>query len=47
MQEQVIFGESPSFSEMIKSIESFIDQLRKVDWKIDYEFPTPANPVKK
>jgi hypothetical protein len=47
MQEQMIYGESPSFDEMLKSIADFIGKLRKVAWKMGHEFLPPVNPVKR
>lgn len=42
MQEEMIYGESPDFQELISSIENFISNvLNQVDWSMDVEFPMP------
>ena len=40
MQEQMIYGDSPSFEEMIKLIQDFtINVINKLEWKMEVEFP--------
>ena len=39
MQEQMIYGESPLYDDMINSIKEFVDELKSVEWKMDTEFP--------
>jgi len=42
MQEQMIYGDSPSFTEMIAEIQEFtINKLNKVKWNMSIEFPKP------
>ena len=41
MQEQMIYGDSPSFKEIINVIQVFIEQINSLKWKINYEFPLP------
>ena len=43
MQEQMIYGESPNFNELIVSLTELKDRINTSNWKMDYEFP----PVKK
>ncbi len=38
MQEQMIYGESPSFNEMLKEIKEFTEKLNQIDWKFECEF---------
>lgn len=38
MQEQMIYGESPSFNEMLKEIKEFTLKLNQMDWKFECEF---------
>ena len=42
MQEQMIYGDSPSFEKMIEAIEDFtVNKINKLVWKMDVEFPKP------
>lgn len=38
MQEQMIYGESPSFNVMLKEIKEFTQKLNQIDWKFECEF---------
>lgn len=38
MQEQMIYGESPEFYEMIGSIKEFIEKIKNINWRMDFEF---------
>ena len=39
MQEQIIYGESPSFfNEMLEEIKEFTQKLNQIDWKFECEF---------
>lgn len=40
MQEQMIYGKSPSYNEMIHEIESFLQQLKALNWELTFGFPT-------
>lgn len=40
MQEQMIYGDSPPFSEIIDTIKDFtVKKINQLDWKMDIEFP--------
>lgn len=40
MQEQMIYGESPSFESMIDAIRNFTaNKINRLEWKMDVEFP--------
>ena len=39
MQEQMIYGNSPSYQVMINKIKDFITRLNQVSWKMDVVFP--------
>ncbi|MEE9348901.1 MAG: nucleotidyl transferase AbiEii/AbiGii toxin family protein [Flavobacteriaceae bacterium] len=41
MQEQMIYGDSPSYENMILKIDTFIKELNQVNWKMDVVFPKP------
>lgn len=43
MQEQMIYGTSPDFDELIDTISTFVKKLNKSTWVMDIEFPTPQN----
>lgn len=38
MQEQMIYGKSPSYKEMIHEIESFLTQLKALNWELTFGF---------
>nr|WP_320118651.1 nucleotidyl transferase AbiEii/AbiGii toxin family protein [uncultured Marinifilum sp.] len=38
MQEQMIYGESPSFEELISQLQKFTQQINEIDWVIRGEF---------
>ena len=43
MQEQMIYGDSPSFNNMINAIEDFtVNKINKLDWQMEVEFPKPV-----
>lgn len=42
MQERMIYGDSPSFQVIIKTINEFtLNVINRLDWKMDREFPRP------
>lgn len=43
MQEQMIYGESPSFDEMIEAIQNFVTQINQLKWTMSAEFPIPKS----
>jgi predicted nucleotidyltransferase component of viral defense system len=38
MQEQMIYGESPSFKEMIEQLKVFMEKINAISWSIEGEF---------
>ena len=38
MQEQMIYGDSPSFEEMLQSIKEFVNKINALDWEIKGDF---------
>jgi len=38
MQEQMIYGDSPSFDKMISGIKDFVAEINKLNWKMESEF---------
>ena len=39
MQEEMIYGDSPSFSEMIETIQEFtLNEINNLSWKMDIKF---------
>lgn len=38
MQEQMIHGESPGFSELISSLQALTEKVNSIEWKMDSEF---------
>lgn len=42
MQEQMIYGDSPSYDEMLEGIKEFVDQLKAVEWKMATKFEIPG-----
>ncbi len=38
LQEQMIYGDSPGFDDMLDEIRTFVDKLNKVAWKMDIIF---------
>ena len=44
MQEQMIYGDSPSYDNIIKAISDFTEKkINKQEWKMDVEFPKPED----
>ena len=42
MQEQMIYGDTPSFDQMIDAIKDFtVNKINQLEWKMDVEFPKP------
>jgi hypothetical protein len=38
MQEQMIYGDSPSFTELIKSLTLLKERINSLDWEMDIDF---------
>lgn len=43
MQEQMIYGDSPDYDEMIKEIETLSKEINKLEWTMETKFPKPLN----
>lgn len=41
MQEQMIYGDSPDFDEMLEKIKEFVVKINQLEWKMESEFPQP------
>jgi hypothetical protein len=41
MQQQMIYGDSPDFAEMIEAIKNFVAQINQLEWKMAAKFPIP------
>jgi len=41
MQEQMIYGDSPSFEKMIDDLRKYTTKINQLDWKMENSFPTP------
>ncbi len=41
MQEQMIYGESPSFEKMIDELRKYTTRINQLDWKMKNSFPIP------
>ncbi len=41
MQEQMIYGNSPSFDTMLQSIGDYVASINKLEWKMEAVFPKP------
>ncbi len=41
MQQQMIYGDSPDFAEMIEAIKNFVAQINQLEWKMAVKFPIP------
>jgi len=46
MQEQMIYGDSPDFDEMMEAIKVFVQKLNQSNWKMESSFPIPQQPNK-
>ncbi len=42
MQEQMIYGDSPSFDEMLKGIKVFVSKINELEWEMETGFPEPT-----
>ena len=48
MQEQMIYGDSPTFNDMIDAIKDFtVNKINKLEWKMEIKFPKPEIHSKK
>ncbi|TDN94983.1 nucleotidyltransferase AbiEii toxin of type IV toxin-antitoxin system [Salegentibacter sp. 24] len=43
MQEQMIYGDSPKFEDLIEEVERFIQQLNSLEWIMTNTYPKPKN----
>ncbi len=43
MQEQMIYGESPSYENWVKEIQEFLERRKSLDWRMRTEFPLPKS----
>ncbi|KKL44939.1 hypothetical protein LCGC14_2360650, partial [marine sediment metagenome] len=43
MQEQMIYGDSPSYENLIRGIQEFMEKMNALDWKMGMEFPLPKS----
>src|SRR5690606_7068802 len=41
MQEQMIYGDSPVYEDLVKGIQDFLEKLNALEWKTEMEFPKP------
>lgn len=41
MQEQMIYGDSPAYEDLVKGIRAFLKKMNVLDWEMDSEFPKP------
>ena len=41
MQEEMIYGDSPTFDTMIETIKKYVAKINSVSWTMKKEFPTP------
>ena len=41
MQEQMIYGDSPAYEDLVKGIQYFLEKVNVLDWKMGMEFPKP------
>ncbi|QLG46608.1 nucleotidyl transferase AbiEii/AbiGii toxin family protein [Costertonia aggregata] len=41
MQEQMIYGDSPSYEDLVKEIQEFLEGMKALDWRMRTEFPSP------
>jgi hypothetical protein len=41
MQEQMIYGDSPSYEDLVKGIQGFLERMNALDWRMRTEFPLP------
>ena len=37
----MIYGDSPSFDEMIEAIKKFVARINQMEWKMKTNFPIP------
>lgn len=43
MQEQMIYGDSPSYEDLVKGIRGFLEKMNALDWRMEVEFPMPKS----
>ena len=43
MQEQMIYGDSPSYEKLVQGIQAFLKKMNTLDWKMGMEFPLPKS----
>jgi predicted nucleotidyltransferase component of viral defense system len=43
MQEQMIYGDSPAYEDLVKGIQAFLQSMNALDWRTELEFPKPKS----
>lgn len=43
MQEQMIYGDSPTYEDLVKGIQDFLKRMNALDWKMGIGFPKPKS----
>ena len=43
MQEQMIYGDSPAYKDLVKGIQGFLEKMTALDWRMGVEFPLPKS----
>jgi len=43
MQEQMIYGDSPAYEDLVKGIQAFLQGMNALDWRTELEFPKPKS----
>ena len=43
MQEQMIYGDSPAYENLVKGIQGFLEKMNVLDWRMGVEFPLPKS----
>lgn len=43
MQELMIYGDSPSYEEMISDIQALVEKINKVEWVMEHKFSVPSH----
>ncbi|GMN11176.1 nucleotidyl transferase AbiEii/AbiGii toxin family protein [Croceitalea sp. MTPC9] len=43
MQEQMIYGDSPAYEDLVKGIQAFLQRMNALDWRMKLEFPKPKS----
>ena len=43
MQEQMIYGDSPAYENLVKGIQGFLEKMNALNWRMGVEFPLPKS----